>query len=152
MASSSAALFPGRNECPGTHRSLIVLEREDNSCQICHRVSGKKKDGGEDRVARTERESDRRRREEKWKTCWCYQDQQKACKKAQASAKKLEHTGPAEKERVVSVLQKKQLVSTPEPLLPKKRAVSLEHQIMRWKRVKVSESRTLARGEIRARV
>ena len=25
----------------------------------------------EDRAARTERESDRRRREEKWQACWC---------------------------------------------------------------------------------
>ena len=38
-------------------------EKEDSSCQICHRVSGKRKDGEKDRVARTERESDRRRRE-----------------------------------------------------------------------------------------
>ena len=60
----------------------------------------KRKHGEEDRVARTERESDRRRREEKWQTCWCCQDQQRACRMAQASAEKLEHTGPAEKERV----------------------------------------------------
>ena len=38
---------------------------------------------------------------------------------AHASAKKLEHTGPAEKKRVASVLQRVQLVSTPEPPLPK---------------------------------
>ena len=35
---SSAVLFPGRNEYPGTHCSLIEQEREDSSCQICHRV------------------------------------------------------------------------------------------------------------------
>ena len=36
LASSSAVLFPGRNECPGTHCSLIEQEeREDSSCQIC---------------------------------------------------------------------------------------------------------------------
>ena len=36
LASSSAALFPGRNEYPGTHCSLIEQEeREDSSCQIC---------------------------------------------------------------------------------------------------------------------
>ena len=64
LASSSAKSFPRRNECPGTHCSLIEQEeREDSSCQICHRVSGKRKDGREDRVARTERESDSRRRE-----------------------------------------------------------------------------------------
>ena len=38
---------------------------------------------------------------------------------AQASAEKLEHTGRAEKERVASVPQKKQLASTPEPSLPR---------------------------------
>ena len=39
LASSSAVSFPGRNECPGTHCSLIEQEeRGDTSCQICHRV------------------------------------------------------------------------------------------------------------------
>ena len=38
---------------------------------------------------------------------------------AQASMEKLEHTGPAQKERVASVPQREQLASTPEPLLPK---------------------------------
>ena len=52
LASSSAASFPGRNECPGTPCSLIEQEREDSSCQICHRVWDE----------RTERESDNRRR------------------------------------------------------------------------------------------
>ena len=33
-----AASFPRRNEYPGTHCSLIEQEREDSSCQICHRV------------------------------------------------------------------------------------------------------------------
>ena len=37
----------------------------------------------------------------------------------QPSAEKLEHTGPAEKERVASVPQSKQLASTSEPFLPK---------------------------------
>ena len=57
--------------------------------------------------------------EEKWQTLWCCRDQQKACRMAQASAEKLEHTGPAEKERVASVPQRKQLARTPEPPLPK---------------------------------
>ena len=81
--------------------------------------------------------------EEKWLTCWCCRDQQRECRMAQASAEKLEHTGPAEKERVASVPQREQLASIPEPLLPK--AVSPEYQIMRGERVKVSESRTLAK-------
>ena len=38
LASSSAASFPGRNECPGIHCSLIEQERDDSSCEICHRV------------------------------------------------------------------------------------------------------------------
>ena len=40
---------------------------------------------------------------------------------AQASAEKLDHTGPAEKERVASVLQREQLASMPEPPLPKEK-------------------------------
>ena len=68
---------------------------------------------------RTERDSDSRRRGEKWQTCWCYRDQQRACRIAQASTEKLKHTGPAEKERVASVPQSKQLARTPEPPLPK---------------------------------
>ena len=54
LASSSAELFPGSNECPGTHYSLIEQEREDSSCQICHSVSGKRRwrrgESGEDRM------------------------------------------------------------------------------------------------------
>ena len=38
---------------------------------------------------------------------------------AQASAEKLEHTGPAEKERVASLPQREQMARTPEPPLPK---------------------------------
>ena len=51
-------------------------------------------------MARKKRESDSRSREEKWQTLWCCRDQQRACRMAQASAKKLEHAGPAEKKRV----------------------------------------------------
>ena len=84
------------------------------------RVSGKRKDGGENRVARTERELDKRRGEVKWQTCCCCRDQQRAYRMAQASAEKLEHTGPSEKERVASVPQREQLASTPEPSLPRR--------------------------------
>ena len=59
-------------------------------------------------MVRTERESDSRRVEEKWQTCWCCRDQQRACRMAQASAEKLEQTGPAAKERVASVPQREQ--------------------------------------------
>ena len=56
----------------------------------------------------------------------------------QVSAEKLEHTGPAEKERVAPVPQREQNVQS--------------NKMVRGERVKVSESRTLA-GErkIRAR-
>ena len=66
-----------------------------------------------------ERESEKRTREEKWQTHCCFRDQRRACRMAQASAEKLEQTGPAEKERVSSVPQSEQLESTPEPPLPK---------------------------------
>ena len=70
-------------------------------------------------MVRAERESDTRRREEKWQACWCCRDQPRACTMAQALAEKLEHTGQAEKERVASVPQREQLASTPEPPLPR---------------------------------
>ena len=70
-------------------------------------------------MVRTEPESDSRRREKKWQTCWCCRDQQRAYRRARASAEKLEHTGPAEKKRVPSVPQRQQLASTPESPLPK---------------------------------
>ena len=38
LASLSAVSFPSRNEHLGTHCSLIEQERDDSSCQICHRV------------------------------------------------------------------------------------------------------------------
>ena len=39
LASLSAASFPEGLECSGTHCRLIEQEeREDSSCQICHRV------------------------------------------------------------------------------------------------------------------
>ena len=42
---------------------------------------------------------------------------------AQASAEKLEHAGPAEKERVASVPQREQLASTPDPPLLKEKGI-----------------------------
>ena len=54
-------------------------------------------------MVKTERESDKRRREEKWQTLWCCRNQQRACRMVQASAEKLKHTGPYEWKRVASV-------------------------------------------------
>ena len=69
---------------------------------------------------RTERESDSKSKE-KWQTSSCCQDQRRTCRMAQASAEKLEHTGPAEKKRVASVPQREQLARTPEPPFPNKK-------------------------------
>ena len=70
---------------------------------------------------------------------------------AQAPAEKFEYTGPAEKERVASVPQREQLARAP---LPKEKGTesSVQSTKSMGERVKMSESRTLARGrEIRAR-
>ena len=47
---------------------------------------------------------------------------------AQASAEKLQHTEPAENERVASVPPREQLAITPEPLLPKGKGTELSVQ------------------------
>ena len=86
--------------------------------------------------------------EEKWQTCWCCRDQQRACRMAQASAEELEHTGPAEKEKVASVPQRGAVGKNARAAFAKRkrnRAVCPEYQIMRRERIKVGESRTLAR-------
>ena len=68
---------------------------------------------------------------------------------AQASAEKLEHTGPAEKERVESVPATIGAVGKYDRAAfakrKRNRAVSPEQQIVRWERVKVSDSHTLLR-------
>ena len=72
----------------------------------------------------TERETEMRRREEKWQNCWCCRDQRRACKIARASAAKLEQTAPTEKERMALAPQSEQSARTPELLLPKKKKQS----------------------------
>ena len=54
-------------------------------------------------------QNESQRGEKKGQTCWCCQDHERASRMAKASAKKLEHTGPAEKERVALVAQREQL-------------------------------------------
>ena len=71
---------------------------------------------------RTERESDRKRR--KMADLLVLQ---RACRMARASAENLEHTGPAKKERVASVLQRKQLAST--LMLPLPRGEGIEPSV-----------------------
>ena len=62
---------------------------------------------------------------------------------AQGLEEKLENTGPVKKEKIASLPQKEQLVSMPEPPLPKQkdRPICPYHQIVKWERAKVSESR-----------
>ena len=63
--------------------------------------------------------------EEKWQAFWCSRNQQRACRMAQASVEKLEHTGLDEKERVALMPQREQLASTPELSLPKPKGTEL---------------------------
>ena len=81
LASSSAASFPGRNKCSGTHCSLIEQEREDRSATEFE-IRGKK---------------------EKRREMADLLVLPRPAKSVQTSAEKLEHTRPTEKERVASV-------------------------------------------------
>ena len=106
-------------------------------------------------MVRTEQESDSRRREERWQTIWCCRDQQRACRMTQASAEKLEHTEPAEKKRVASVLpresswQERRSRSCQKEMEQSRLSKLPDHE---GERVKVGESRTLARKKgIRAK-
>ena len=55
LASSSATSFPRKNECPGTHCILIEQERQNSSCQICHKIGDKRKVGAGAALARRKR-------------------------------------------------------------------------------------------------
>ena len=63
----------------------------------------------------------------------------------QTSAGKFEQTGAAEMEKVVSMSQSDQLARKPKPPLLKGKEAEPSVLIVRRERVKVSESRTLAR-------
>ena len=64
LASSSAALFSRRNECPGTHCNLIEHEEKKTvPDKSAREFEIKRKDGGRNKMARTKRESDKKRRE-----------------------------------------------------------------------------------------
>ena len=60
LASSSAASFPGRNECPGTHCSLIEQKEREKTVPARSATEFEIKGKMEER---TERESDSRREE-----------------------------------------------------------------------------------------
>ena len=70
----------------------MVKEREDSSCQICHRIGGKRKDEGKDSVLRTKQESERKEMAD--------------LLVGRASAEKLKQTGPAKKEKKQSHLSR----------------------------------------------
>ena len=98
-------------------------------------------------MVRTEQESDRRRRKEKWQTCWCCQDQQRECRMVQASAEKLEQTGPTEKEKVASVPERESSWQERESCpCQKEKEQSRQSRVSHHegKIVKVGESCTLA--------
>ena len=116
----TAASFHGRNECPGTHCTLMKQEREKTvpaRSATEFEITGKT----EKRTGWRGQNESQTIGEEKWQACWCCRDQRRACRMAQASAEKLEHAGPAEKERVASVPQREQLASTPELPLPREK-------------------------------
>ena len=69
-------------------------------------------------MARTERESDRKR---EVADLLVLPRQPKSLQNDASSSEKLEHTGPAEKKRAVSVPQREQLASTSEQSLPKEK-------------------------------
>ena len=56
LASSSAASFHGRNECPGIHCSLVEQEKEDRSA-----TEFQERGQNESQIVG----------EEKWQACWC---------------------------------------------------------------------------------
>ena len=126
LASSSATLVPRRNECPGTHCSLVEqYERKQFLSEI--KVKGKM----EEKTKWRGQSENQIVGEEKWQTCWCCRDQQRACRMAQASVERLEHSEPAEKKMVASVPQIEQLASTPEPSLPKEKGKESSVQSLR---------------------
>ena len=92
-------------------RDPLQLDRTGGKRKEClpdlPEILNKRRNGGEDTVVRTERESDRRKTE--MADLLVLQRPARACGMAQASAEKLEHTGPAEKEKVTSVPQREQL-------------------------------------------
>ena len=69
LSNSSAVTFPGRNECPGTHYSLVVKEKKKTVLTKCAREFEVKRKKGRRQSGKTEQELKRRRRDEKWQTC-----------------------------------------------------------------------------------
>ena len=155
LASSSAASFPGRNECPGTHCSMIEQEERENSS--CRRNWGKRKNGGEDRLARTgwrgQSESEIVGEKRNGKLVGAAETSKERAQWRRLQQKLLS---------ILSLLKRKEWPQchreravgkcTRAAFAKRKRAVCPEHQIVTGERVKVSESSILARERgIRAR-
>ena len=89
-----------------------------------------------------------RRGEEKWQTSWCCRDQRRACRMTKASAEKLltywacrkEKSGLSAKKRAVGKYARGAFAKR-----EREQSHLLRYQIVRWERIKVRESRTLAR-------
>ena len=140
LATSSTMLLPGKNECLGTHCSpLVKKEKKDSSCQDL--LEFEVKEEGQHRVARM-----KRKKKDKWLTCWWCRNQWRACRMKQASAEKPEQTGPAKKERLALLPQNEQLARTPEPPLPKGKEQSI--QIITLQHRWTDKHRTNKRGGI----
>ena len=128
LASSSAESSPGRNECPGTHCSLIEHQKIRQFLTEI-KVIGKM----EERIGWRIQSENQIEGEEKWQTCWCCRDQQTACRMAQASAEKLEHTGPAKKKKSGLSATERAVGKYARAVFAKRernRAVCSEHQIV----------------------
>ena len=101
-------------------------------------------------MVRTERESDRRRREEKWRTCWCCRDQQRACRMeaCRPQRKNLSKLGLPKKKRFASVQHRESSWQVRRSrLCQKEKEQSHQSRLPDHKgeRVKVSERCTVAR-------
>ena len=79
---------PGKTSVRGTHCSLIEQERRVFLPDLPEIEAKGKMEERTRWWGQSESQI-----EEKWQTCWCCQDHQRACKMAQTSAEKLEHIG-----------------------------------------------------------
>ena len=118
-----------RNKCLGTDCRWIVNRREKQFLAHAPEICGKRKDGGENCVSRTEQESERRKRE--MANLLVLPTPTDACKMAQALVEKLDRAGNVKKKRMGSVSQTAQLTRTPEPLLSKGKGTQPLVQITR---------------------
>ena len=141
LASSSAASFRGRNECLGTHCSLIIQEDREKTVPTRSAreivVKGKME-------KRTERDSDRRRREVA--DLLVLPRPAKSVQNGAGFSKNLSILGlQKRKERLQRQKAVGKYARSTFAKRKRNRAAYPEYQIVRWERVKVSESRTLAR-------